>query len=148
MESSGGQLLLSEEQWSKRENDEGKLLLTREEWLKRTTEGGTCMSFGQRPRSKFDKSKVRCFNCESYGHYVVECKKSRSGREQKEEVNIVQMQDDKPAFLLEENADEGDKIMLINEGKMLPKLNQSGEIEQVNSNLWYLDNGTCNHMTG
>lgn len=28
----GGQLLLTKEEWAKKENDEGKLLLTREEW--------------------------------------------------------------------------------------------------------------------
>lgn len=36
-ESSGEhKLLLTEEEWTKRENNEGKLLLIREEWLKRT----------------------------------------------------------------------------------------------------------------
>lgn len=31
----GGQLMLTKEEWDKRENEEGKLLLTREDWLKR-----------------------------------------------------------------------------------------------------------------
>ncbi|XP_074323652.1 uncharacterized protein LOC141660556 [Apium graveolens] len=34
-QSSGGQLLMMDEEWSKKEKEEGKLLLTREEWLKR-----------------------------------------------------------------------------------------------------------------
>lgn len=34
VETSEGQLLLTEDEWTKRENDDGKLLLTREEWLK------------------------------------------------------------------------------------------------------------------
>lgn len=40
-EISGGQLLLTEEEWKKRENNEGQLLLTKEEWMKRTTKGET-----------------------------------------------------------------------------------------------------------
>ncbi|KAL8156084.1 hypothetical protein AgCh_001243 [Apium graveolens] len=34
-------LMLTKEEWRKRENEEGKLLFTREEWLKRTGNGGT-----------------------------------------------------------------------------------------------------------
>lgn len=40
-EGSGSQLLLTEEEWMKREKDEGKLLLTREEWLRKTNRSGT-----------------------------------------------------------------------------------------------------------
>lgn len=32
----GQQLLLTEEEWQRKENAEGKLLLTREEWLRRS----------------------------------------------------------------------------------------------------------------
>lgn len=35
-EPSEGKLILTEEEWKKREANEGKLLLTREEWLKRS----------------------------------------------------------------------------------------------------------------
>ena len=69
--SSGHQLLLTEEEWNKREKKENKLLLTREEWLKRSNR--TDGSSGQRYRGEDntrwvkDKSKVRCFNCSSQG---------------------------------------------------------------------------------
>lgn len=35
-----------------------------------------------------DKSRVRCFNCNVYGHYAAECRKPRCDKEQKEEVNM------------------------------------------------------------
>lgn len=91
-EGSGGQLLLTEEEWTKREKGEGKLLLTREEWLKRTNKGGADTFSGQRFRGNTDfrgkdivrgvrdKSRVRCFNCSSYGHFDIECRKPKRER--------------------------------------------------------------------
>ncbi|XP_074322910.1 uncharacterized protein LOC141659881 [Apium graveolens] len=38
--------------------------------------------------------------------------------------------------------------MLLNEERVVPKLKQEGEIRKVELNLWYLDNGASNHMTG
>lgn len=40
-ESTGRQLLLTEEEWSRRENGEGQLLFTKEEWMRRANKGGT-----------------------------------------------------------------------------------------------------------
>lgn len=37
--SEGQQLLLTEDEWQKRESSDGKLLLTREEWLKKSRKG-------------------------------------------------------------------------------------------------------------
>ncbi|XP_074362300.1 uncharacterized protein LOC141702534 [Apium graveolens] len=87
VEPSGGQLLLTDEEWSKRERDDAKLLLTREEWLKRSGKGDG--SSGSKFRRDFgcggrDKTKVRCFNCQRYGYYAADCKKSRRERENKE----------------------------------------------------------------
>lgn len=38
--------------------------------------------------------------------------------------------------------------MLINEEKLAPELNKTHGDKQVQSNLWYLENGATNHMTG
>lgn len=38
--SGGGQLMLTKEEWSKRENSGGKLLLTREEWINKGNRNG------------------------------------------------------------------------------------------------------------
>ncbi|XP_074362998.1 uncharacterized protein LOC141703361 [Apium graveolens] len=74
------------------------------------------------------------------------CKKPKRDKEQREEANMVQVPDDEPALLLTE-CDEGEKnVMLINEEKVSPKINKGAG--EVVSNLWYLDNGASNHMTG
>lgn len=154
-------MLLNEEEWAKKEKDEGKLLYTREEWIRKSNKGGgTHLSLGQQSRSSSeyrgrdygrgvrDKSKVRCFKCSAYGHYAAECKKPRRDKDQKEEVNMVQMQDDEPALLLAESKEHGDKAMMVSEEKVVPKLSKIDESKQVESNMWYLDNGASNHMTG
>ncbi|XP_074369120.1 uncharacterized protein LOC141709733 [Apium graveolens] len=140
-DTSGGQLLLTAEEWSKKEIDETKLLLTREEWLKRSGNGGTQGSTSSRGRNgrdftrgTCDKSKVRCFSCLGYGHYTAECKKIKREREQKEEANLARM-DDEPALLMAE------KVFLVDEGKVSPRLNQVNKGKQGDSNVWYLDNG-------
>lgn len=56
------------------------------------------------------------------------------------------VEDDEPALLLAEYSGTNEDLMLINEEKVVPKLKQNNE--QVESNLWYLDNGANNHMTG
>lgn len=71
-----------------------------------------------------DKSKVRCFNCSAYGHYAAECKKPRRDRQVKEEAHIAQIPDDEPALLLAESEGNEKVNMLINEERVIPKLNQ------------------------
>ncbi|XP_074342985.1 uncharacterized protein LOC141680749 [Apium graveolens] len=116
VESDCGQLLLTEEEWNKRGKEDKKLLLTWDEWLKCSNKGGHETQYGSRyrgresPRGVRDKSKVRCFNCSAYAHFVADCRK------------------------------------LKREKSVTPKLKE-GKAEVV-SNMWYLDNGTSNHMTG
>lgn len=99
-------------------------------------------------RGARDKSRVRCFNCQGYGHYAADCKKPKREKEHKEEVNLAHMQDDEQALLLTKSAENGERVMLINEEKLLPRLDKAAEKRQGSSNLWYLDNGASNHMTG
>ncbi|XP_074342367.1 uncharacterized protein LOC141679903 [Apium graveolens] len=87
-EARGGKLLLTEDEWLKRENNEGHLLLTKEEWTMRSKKMGTDVSQGQRNRGSSlynpreggrggrDRNKVRSFNCNILGHYTAECRKS------------------------------------------------------------------------
>lgn len=135
-ETPGNQLMLTEEEWAKKESEDGKLLLTREEWLRRSkTRGGR------------DKSKVRCFNCGVYGHYAAECRKPKRSKEVKHEVNMAQTEDDEPALLLAKHEKEGEMILLNEEG-IRPILETGAKEKGIESNLWYLDNGASNHMTG
>ncbi|XP_074351734.1 uncharacterized protein LOC141690877 [Apium graveolens] len=113
------------EEWAKRERGDDKLLLTRDEWLKRENRGGTDTS-RQRPRGNFefrgkdivrgvrDKSKIRCFNCSSYGHFAIECQKPKCDRDTREEANIAQIPDGEPALLLAEKEEKEEIVLLIN----------------------------------
>ena len=117
-----GQLLLTEEEWKQRENQEDKLLLTPEEWMKRNNKGGNEYKGKEPARGICDRSKVRCFNCQGLGHFAAECRKPRRDREMGKEVNLSQIQGDEPALLVAEIENEDKVSILVKEGNVFPKL--------------------------
>lgn len=137
------QLLLTEEEWLKREQNEGKLLLTREEWLRRSEKntGGNDYRVKDN-RIVRDRSQIKCFNCGGYGHYAAECRKPRRARQQKGEVNLTQLKDDEPALLMAMCGNGAEEILSFTENKSSKGRNDMEE------KTWYLDNGASNHMTG
>lgn len=138
----GQQLLLTEEEWMKREKNEAKLLLTREEWLKRKGKGGDSEN---RNRGNRDRSRVRCFNCLGYGHFAAECRKSRrDNREQRLEANLTRAQDEEPALLMAQCGSGPNALLLLNRGEN----SSENDSKQQENKVWYLDNGASNHMTG
>lgn len=142
----GQQLLLTEEEWSKRENSGGKLLLTREEWLKRSNKEGQVGSDyrernNQGGRGRFDRSKIKCFNCGAYGHFQSECRKPKKDRMQRGEANLTQTYDEEPALLVAMNEEGAEDVILLSEGA-------DSNLNMKEENIWYLDNGASNHMTG
>lgn len=54
-------------------------------------------------------------------------------------------QDDEPALLM---AECGEGKMLLNEENIAPKMTPGVENKPGDSNVWYLDNGASNDMTG
>lgn len=139
--------MLTEEEWEKQEGQMKKLLYTREEWLSRSNRNNTEASQNQRYRGR-DKSKVRCFSCNTLGHYAAECRKPRRGKEQRQEVNISQIDDDEPALLMAKLDDRTGDLMLVNESKVVPSKFPGNGGNKTESNVWYLDNDASNHMTG
>ena len=125
----GDQLLLTEEEWVKREGSEKKLLFTREEWQKRVNRGGTEGPPSAKNRWGRDKSRVRCYNCQGYGHYASECKKQKRERDSsKTESNLTQVDvdGDEPTLLLSECGDEERQSMImLNEMTVVPEMKQS-----------------------
>lgn len=151
-DSTGNQLMLTEEEWAKREAHEGQLLLTREEWMRKSNKGtgdykGRRDSENRGTRGGRDRSKVRCFNCSILEHYASECRRPRKEKESRVEANLTQTEDEEPALLLTERADEEKHELMLNEESVVPKL-RSGYDKDVETNVWYLDNGASNHMTG
>lgn len=51
-----------------------RLLLTEEEWLARHRSGAG------KKKGNFDIRKVRCYNCQEYGHYSKDCTEPRKQR--------------------------------------------------------------------
>ncbi|XP_074362872.1 uncharacterized protein LOC141703174 [Apium graveolens] len=120
-EISSEQQTLTQEEWIKRERDDSKLLLTREEWLKKLNRGGTTVNAGMKNQDVQDKSRFKCFNCFGYGHFATECRKPKRIKEQKQEINLTQM-DDEPALLLAENEKAAANNVEIDERGVQPKL--------------------------
>lgn len=139
------QLLLTKEEWEKREGDEKRLLFTREEWQRRANNEGSSNSRGRGSR---DKSKIRCYNCQNYGHIAVECRKPRKTRDYKQEANMALVDDDEPALLMAKIDEGNTEQKIIDEHHVVPTLLTTKEEKGNDSVVWYLDNGASNHMTG
>lgn len=170
-EGAGGHLLFTQEEWSKRSNKNGGSNsfgskgrgngLYRGRGRTSYRGGGTGRGYQNRnedankgsPASR-NRSQVKCFNCGVYGHYANECRKPKKekGRtqDQSQEVNLSQTSqtlDEEPALLLAECEVKDPKVLLLNEDGVCPKLSLNEDRGEI-SNLWYLDNGASNHMTG
>ncbi|KAL8154584.1 hypothetical protein AgCh_000087 [Apium graveolens] len=113
-DNTGGQLLLTEEEWMRREGNDGQLLLTKEECNgSKTGRGGR------------DQSRVRCFNCNVLGHYAGECRWPKREKDAKPEANLTQVTDEEPALLLTECNVEKERKLLLNEDSVNPRLKKT-----------------------
>ncbi|KAE8676644.1 hypothetical protein F3Y22_tig00111582pilonHSYRG00249 [Hibiscus syriacus] len=76
------------------------------------------------PNSRHDKSQVRCYNCQKFGHYALECRAPNNKIEEK-------------ANYVEEKTDGKETLLLSRK-----------ETDGGQANSWYLDSGASNHMCG
>lgn len=61
---------------------------------------------------------------------------------------MAQIEEDEPALLLEKFDSKESNVLLLDESEVRPRVALNNEGGLPDSNLWYLDNGACNHMTG
>ncbi|XP_047148704.1 uncharacterized protein LOC124820956, partial [Vigna umbellata] len=76
---------------------------------------------------KFDKKKVRCYNCKHFGHFPKECWKGDGAKNKpKERVHLAQ-----------DDTSDSEVVMLM----------ANTNEDQSNDVVWYLDSGCSTHMT-
>ncbi|XP_021321777.1 uncharacterized protein LOC110437615 [Sorghum bicolor] len=109
---------------------------------------------GKESTDKRDKSHIKCFKCHTYGHYANRCPGEKKKEEEAHHAKTVAVE---PTVLLAEKEEQGSLDpplceiwhtgVELEEEKVRPELYFVGENE-VRNDVWYLDNGASNHMTG
>nr|GEU40972.1 ribonuclease H-like domain, reverse transcriptase, RNA-dependent DNA polymerase [Tanacetum cinerariifolium] len=87
-------------------------------------------------KSSYDTSKLRCYKCKKLGHIAPDCPLRIKTNEQS---NLVE-EDLEPTLLMAILEDEEQEVLLHEKNVRYKETNMD--------NLWYLDNGASNHMTG
>ncbi|GJS60500.1 zinc finger, CCHC-type containing protein [Tanacetum coccineum] len=93
-------------------------------------------------RNPRDKSHIKCFECQEYGHYASEC---TNMKKPEQEVHLT-MEVVEQTLLLCVKGEDIPSMVMLNEDKVFPRLHESQN--SSNRDMWYLDNGASNHMTG
>ncbi|XP_042432507.1 uncharacterized protein LOC122019065 [Zingiber officinale] len=99
-------------------------------------------------RGTRDKRHIKCFNCEKMGHYASECYNKRRD----DEAHLTCATDEEPTLMMTVSHVESDTrcerqdTILLSEDRLLPEM--YCDVNKGDKDVWYLDNGASNHMTG
>ena len=143
-----GSLRVHESRLIERDNreEEQALLSKASKMTKKTDQGQTSRGrgrFGQRGRGRgrgrgrhqeeesdegekkpFDKSKIKCYNCQKMGHFADECHAEKNKKGKEEKANLV------------EESEEESALMILSDSELTERLLQ-GNRDDVNCDLWY-----------
>ena len=86
-------------------------------------------------KKPFDKSKIKCYNCQKMGHFADECYSDTKKKGKEEKANVT-----------EETEEESSLMMVVWDecGELLLQ----GMNDPHSDYMWYLDIGATSHMTG
>ncbi|XP_076903532.1 uncharacterized protein LOC143558609 [Bidens hawaiensis] len=90
---------------------------------------------GSSSKPKKDRSQVKRFRCDEYGHFASACPERRRA---KREANLVKTEELDPNLYMARIED----TVFLDEKKVIPS-----QFESETADTWYLDNGASNHMT-
>ncbi|KAD5508936.1 hypothetical protein E3N88_16639 [Mikania micrantha] len=132
------QLLLSYDEWQAKrrpEPSQGAARGARRQGPRGRGRGPPCRgktqdqpSTSYQPRKTKDREKIKCFRCDSMGHYASECP-----TRPKEETNLTEAREDGPALMMA-------LVVFLNEERVLPKRNVPGKVR--------FGDGSCVNIEG